>query len=474
MSAGRVMGQRYKLIEELGRGGMGSVWRAVDLELDAPAAVKLIEEKLVESPEALTRFKREAKAAASIRSTHVVQILGYGVDGETPYIAMELMKGESLAKSLERSGCLSAEFTLTVLTHVSRALTLAHGRGIVHRDLKPDNIFLVQEADQCIAKVLDFGVARQRGGLADSGGLQTKTGAVLGTPYYMSPEQATAKPVDHLSDIWSFGVIASECLTGRRPFESDTLGGLFSAICIDPMPVPSQLGPVPSDFDAWFAKAVARDKARRFQTVAQAAEALKLVCQRPSMSPAICSDLPQRTDTVVSPGFEAQAATYPVTSSIEQGLQTTAAPSTQSVPGLPRPSLGKPMAIAITAAVFVAGVGYAGWRMISPPAASSGEGLVPAVPTTNLTPPAMSVLPVATQQSPSISSDVVPTVSVEQLPVATSGESTRAQSRNVKPANPALDARSSAPEPRVVPPSEGQTVAPKPAAPTTTDDRLGI
>ncbi len=244
MSAGLVLARRYRLIEELGRGGMGSVWRAVDLELDAPAAVKLIDSELVRAPEAVARFKREAKAAAAIRSTHVVQILGYGVDNDTPYIAMELLEGESLAQRLERVNKLSPEETADILGQVARALGLAHKSGIVHRDMKPDNVFLVREDETEVCKVLDFGIARRRGGLDDSVGLKTKTGAILGTPYYMSPEQATGKDVNHLTDIWSFGVIATECITGKRPFESDSTGGLFSAICIESpaRPVPAWPG----------------------------------------------------------------------------------------------------------------------------------------------------------------------------------------------------------------------------------------
>jgi serine/threonine-protein kinase len=292
MSEGLVLSGRYRLLSRLGAGGMGSVWRARDLTLDADVAVKLMGAEFVGSGEAVARFRREARAAAAIRSGHVVQILDYGVDGDTPFIAMELLRGESLAERLARTGPLSAVAVSHLLGHVARALTLAHEHGIVHRDLKPDNIFIVREGDEDVAKVLDFGVARRREGLGDSSGLQTRAGAILGTPFYMSPEQSGGEPVDELSDIWAFGVIACECLTGSRPFVGDTLGALFRAVCIADIPTPSSLGAVPEGFDAWFARAAAREKSVRYKTVRQAAADLKEVCARPVVARSQAS-LPQ-------------------------------------------------------------------------------------------------------------------------------------------------------------------------------------
>lgn len=269
---------RYRLIQRLGGGAMGSVWRAEDMNLRAPVAVKLIDPSIAETDEAIARFRREAQAAAAIRSTYVVQILDHGVDGTTPYIAMELLNGESLASRLERVKCLTPEKAAAVLSQVARALTLAHSQGIVHRDLKPDNVFLVREGTDDVAKVLDFGIARRMGDLGETGGLQTRTGAVLGTPFYMSSEQTIGLPVDHRSDIWSFGVIAFECLTGKRPFENEVLGALFNAICVAAIPTPSQVAAVPRGFDQWFAKAVARDREQRWQSIDEAIAQLRVVC----------------------------------------------------------------------------------------------------------------------------------------------------------------------------------------------------
>jgi eukaryotic-like serine/threonine-protein kinase len=222
---------------------------------------------------------REAQAAASLRSPHVVQILDHGVDEGVPFIVMELLDGESLASRLERVQRLSPADTARVITQVARAIARAHEAGIVHRDLKPDNIYLVRNDEEEIAKVLDFGVAKATTHGMGSVTGATRTGSVLGTPYYMSPEQAEgAKTVDGRSDLWSLGVIAWECLLGNRPFESETLGGLLLAICARPMPTPSTTGVVPPGFDAWFARACSRDLSYRFATAKELAQELRAVC----------------------------------------------------------------------------------------------------------------------------------------------------------------------------------------------------
>jgi hypothetical protein len=277
---GPVLAGRYQLVSQLGQGGMGSVWRAVHMELGTPAAVKLIDPTIASNPEALARFKREAQAAASLRSSNVVQILDYGVDLGTPYIVMELLDGENLAMRLGRVGRLSPEATVGILSQVGRAVGKAHDAGIVHRDLKPDNIFIVCEGEDEVAKVLDFGIAKKTHTRENSTqGVQTRVGTMLGTPYYMSPEQVSGRrEVDHRTDVWALAVIAYECLVGRRPFEGDMLGALLLAICAEAPPVPSKYAAVPCGFDQWFARATERDPDRRFQSVREAMNALRSLC----------------------------------------------------------------------------------------------------------------------------------------------------------------------------------------------------
>jgi serine/threonine-protein kinase len=272
---GHVIANKYRLVRQLGKGGMGSVWAADHLALSSQVAIKIIDPAIARNEEALTRFLREAQAAAALRSPHVVQTFDYGVHDGVPFIAMELLEGESLAQRLEKVGSISLEETAHILTQVGRAIARAHDAGIVHRDLKPDNIFLVRNDDEEIAKVLDFGIAKATGGALGNSS-QTRTGAILGTPYYMSPEQAEGnRSVDQRTDLWSLAIIAFECATGKRPFESEALGDLILQICVRPIKMPSSVAPVPPAFDSWYAVATQRDPAQRFQSARELTVALR-------------------------------------------------------------------------------------------------------------------------------------------------------------------------------------------------------
>ncbi|MEO8182830.1 MAG: protein kinase [Deltaproteobacteria bacterium] len=273
---GEILGGRYRLIRPLGQGGMGSVWYAEHLSLNASVALKLIDAPTASDLIATERFLREARLAAALRSPHVVQILDYGLDAGAPYIVMELLEGESLAGRLERLGRLSGGETARMIQHVGRAMTRAHEAGIIHRDLKPENVFIVRNDDEEIYKVFDFGIAKVEAPLLAAGA--TRTGSLLGTPSYMSPEQAEGvRNIDHRADIWALGVITYRCLLGRLPFAATTLPQLILAICARAMPVPSHHGPVPEGFDAWFARACARAPADRFDSARQASIELSAI-----------------------------------------------------------------------------------------------------------------------------------------------------------------------------------------------------
>ena len=269
---GTVILGRYRLDSLLGRGGMGSVWRAEHLQLRSPVAIKLLDVAIANNPQMLARFMREAQSAALLRSPHVVQVLDFGVEDGTAFIAMELLQGESLGERLKRLKQLPVEDMIRLLTQVLRAIGKAHEAGIVHRDLKPDNIFICTEEPE-FAKVLDFGVAKVTGGEL-SGALGTQPGMMIGTPYYMSPEQIKATGVDARSDLWSIAVIAYECLVGLRPFTGEELGELVIAICTGSVPLPSQTAQVPPGFDEWFVKGTERDRERRFASAREMADEL--------------------------------------------------------------------------------------------------------------------------------------------------------------------------------------------------------
>jgi serine/threonine-protein kinase len=273
LTEGLKVADRFRLVRLLGQGGMGSVWLADHLALEIPCAIKFIDREQ-NSPDVRRRFEREAKAAAQLRGQHVVQILDHGIWEEVPYIAMEYLEGEDLNARLERLVRLPHAQTVRIVSQVAKGLMRAHAAGIVHRDLKPENIFLTKDGDDEVVKVLDFGIAkRSQTSLSEAG---TKTGSLLGTPFYMSPEQARGvKSIDHRSDLFSLGIIAYQCVTGKLPFYSEGLGDVLAQIMYEAIPIPSQQGlQVPPGFDAWWQRASARAVEARFQSAKELADSL--------------------------------------------------------------------------------------------------------------------------------------------------------------------------------------------------------
>jgi len=277
------------------------VWVADHLALSTQVAVKLIDPELAKKESARERFRREATAAAQLRSAHVVQILDHGIDNNQPFIVMELLEGEDLFERLAHRRRLTLRETSRIVTQVARALTRAHAARIVHRDLKPENVFLVTHEDEEIVKVLDFGVAKVSDP-AKATMQRTGVGTLIGTPHYMSPEQVKGiGEVDARTDLWGLGVIAYQCVTGELPFDSEGVGDLLIKISIGEIPVPSKVLPsLPAAFDAWFARACERDREKRFQSAREMAVALAAVVngenpKSPSMRPpAFGSNTPTR------------------------------------------------------------------------------------------------------------------------------------------------------------------------------------
>ncbi|WP_437288191.1 protein kinase domain-containing protein [Sorangium sp. So ce406] len=272
---GQVLVGRYRLIRPLSSGSMGTVWRADDLTLGSPVAIKMLGPLYAKDEAVRARFYQEAQAAAVLRSPNVVQILDHGVDNDVPFIAMELLEGEDLSHRIERVGPLSPADTARIFADVARAVRKAHDAGIVHRDLKPENIFLARDDDREVAKVLDFGVAKTP--LYGNEGMGTQAGVLIGTLPYMSPEQAQGASVDYRSDLWALGVIAFECVCGRAAITAEAPGAMILEICSEPLPVPSRVapGPVPPAFDEWFLQACSRDPGARFPSATAMADALR-------------------------------------------------------------------------------------------------------------------------------------------------------------------------------------------------------
>jgi serine/threonine-protein kinase len=277
----QVLGDRYRLVRPLGSGGFGSVWYAEHLALHSPVALKILDPVTLGDEDSVQRFLREARAAAALRSPHVVQILDYGADSGVRYIVMEVLEGESLEERILRDKQLGVSDTERIVRHVGRAISRAHEAGIVHRDLKPGNIFIIPNDGDDIVKVLDFGVAKATNVALGRSLIigATPAGALLGTPHYMSPEQAQGmRNLDFRTDFWSVGVIAYECLLGELPFPGENLAEVIAAICSKPLPIPSAQGMVPAGFDGWFARACARAPSERFESAKQMAAELTRIC----------------------------------------------------------------------------------------------------------------------------------------------------------------------------------------------------
>ncbi|MBI5501661.1 MAG: serine/threonine protein kinase, partial [Deltaproteobacteria bacterium] len=273
---GLVLGDKYRLTRPLGSGGMGYVWEAEHLRLGRTVAVKLLRPELVSDPAALARFQQEATAAARIGSPHIVDVLDVGATpGGAPFLVMEKLRGRSLAELRREQPVLPFARAAGIARQILAALEAAHAAGIVHRDLKPDNVFLEDQGDgRDHVKILDFGIAKA---MDDPKVAHlTRTGMLVGTPRYMSPEQATGRRgIDGRTDVWSVGVLLYECLAGRLPHEAPDLAGTLGKIIGEPAASVRTFRPeIDPALDAAVLRALAKDPAQRFPTAAAFREAL--------------------------------------------------------------------------------------------------------------------------------------------------------------------------------------------------------
>jgi serine/threonine-protein kinase len=271
---------------------MGTVYEALNTAIGKRVAMKFIDAGAVQNADiaqaggrprapadAVARFQREAQAASAVESAHIVDIFDSGISEEgQPYIVMELLRGEDLGHRIKRCGRLDLPEALHVTSQILRGLHRAHKAGIVHRDLKPDNIFLVdRDDDPNFAKILDFGISKVRRQGETPVSTLTRQGTVLGTPFYMSPEQAQAQPdVDARSDLWSVGAILYECLTGRPPYTGATYEQVIVNICMNDAEDVRVYNPaVPESVAHVLARALARDRDDRFEDAREFLEALR-------------------------------------------------------------------------------------------------------------------------------------------------------------------------------------------------------
>ena len=387
---------KYKVTRELGRGGMAAVYEAENVSIGKRVAVKVLAAELANSSIVIERFFREARAAASVRSPYIVEVYDSGrLEDGRPFIAMELLEGESLYDRMARVRLIDVRSTVHIIGQVAKGLMKAHAANIVHRDLKPENIHLCRGEDgEEVSKILDFGLAKFYAPVKtdEKTARLTREGAVFGTPAYMSPEQVKGQgSVDHRADLWALGCMTYECLTGRPVWNTDQgVAMTFAAIAASQLPVPSRMrADLPPSFDAWFRRALERDPDRRFQTAKELADELARALDAPPIS--LVNASPSIIEMQVLGNEDAIAGLEERVSSSRRGvapapfggddeptvksspvdllvrgpalsatdLPPTAAPEEPPVPSQPR--AGRGVFRYFASIVVVAGVGAAAW-----------------------------------------------------------------------------------------------------------------
>jgi serine/threonine-protein kinase len=269
LQKGSTVAGRYTIIEELGRGGMGIVYKAEDTKLRRTVALKFLPPDLSHVPDVHERFMHEAQAAAALDHPNICTVHEFDQADETSFISMAYIEGQSLKKKIE-SGPLELEEALQIATQVAEGLSEAHKRGIVHRDIKSANVMVTERGQ---AKIMDFGLARIKGGT-----LLTRDGSTMGTVAYMSPEQAQGKDVDHRTDIWSFGVVLYEMLSGELPFKGDQEPSvIYSILKEKPEPITSLKTDIPVSIDQVVSKALEKDPDNRYQKIDELLDDLKSI-----------------------------------------------------------------------------------------------------------------------------------------------------------------------------------------------------
>jgi len=327
LDVGQIVGGKYVLIRLLGAGAMGQVWAARHQALQQPFAVKLlVPPKSVGQPfegveTSLRRFRNEAQIAAALsrKSRHIAQVIDYGIDGDTAFLVMELLEGSGLDRLVGRGEKLDPAQVSVIVAQIGKALTVAHAEGVTHRDLKPANVFVTKtEEGETLVKLLDFGIAQMARRIVrtkgDEGRAPTRLtikGLVLGSPAYMSPEQAMADSPDARADVWSLAVLAYEALAGVTPFHGETADATIVRICnFDATPLRDVMPDASEALAAVFARAFQSRIAARFQTAGELASALAAALPAASGAPIL--SLTAGTAPPSNPSAETAAASLVV------------------------------------------------------------------------------------------------------------------------------------------------------------------
>lgn len=353
---GRVIAGRYRLIGPVGEGGMATLWRAMDEQLEREVAVKILRPQFGADPGFSTRFRNEARSAGSLSHPNVVQVYDFGTDAEAgdQYIVMQLVEGDDLAAVLRERGPLPVDEAVAIGAAVADALEAAHSQGLIHRDIKPGNI-LITPAGRTL--VTDFGISR-----AISDASMTVTGTTIGSVHYFSPEQAAGDEVGPASDIYALGIVLYEMLSGRRPFEADSAVGVaLKRLNEPPPPLSTGIRPIPPRLEAVVMRALERHPALRYETAADFATALRqwpadeetaaIVAPLPAAKP------PVAPPPVVPPPLEADPASGP----------PFGPPFVPPPAGAPPPRKGQPWwmwLLAVLAVLMLGAMGFLAARLL--------------------------------------------------------------------------------------------------------------
>jgi eukaryotic-like serine/threonine-protein kinase len=285
LQRGDIIADKYRVEQEIGRGGMGVVVAATHLDLDQRVAIKVLQKSAAYNQDAMARFLREARAAAKIRSEHVARVMDVGKlsDGLT-YIVMEFLDGSDLADVLVKDGPMRITTAADYILQACEGIAAAHAAGIIHRDIKPANLFLARQPGRTnVIKILDFGVSKfSKNAIAAADGSATQTGQVFGSPIYMSPEQLDSTiPIDGRTDIWALGIVLYELLAGKPPFNGKSSANIMTSIMRDPAPkLRAVRADVPEALEEVVMRCLEKEREQRFSTVIDLAEAIAPFCGR--------------------------------------------------------------------------------------------------------------------------------------------------------------------------------------------------